>query len=159
MTWVTGADMPGGRRAGGFTLLELMAALVIAGLVLAVAVPAAGKMYESMRYRQAVRDVINLLASARYQAVTSGQAQDLEVIPQERRLKFADGVHELPSGFKLAVHSAKSLNRGSTGIIRFYPEGGTSGGGVDIESPTGKGLSIRIDWLMGGVTQEPYAVQ
>ncbi len=157
--WVTGSKTAcWSPRTRGFTLLELLAALAIAALVLAVAVPASARMYESMRYRESLREVISLLATARYQAVTRGEAQSVEVVPRERRLQLADKVHQLPKDFELSVHSAKELNRGETGVIRFYPDGGSSGGGVDILSPRGNGLSIRVDWLMGGITQEPYAV-
>ena len=39
--------------------------MAIAGLVLAVAVPASMRFYDSMQTRQAVRDTITLLSSAR----------------------------------------------------------------------------------------------
>jgi len=155
--WVTGAKTRQHRR--GFTLVELMAALAIAAVVLAVAVPASVRMYDTIRYREAVREVISMLATARYRAIASGLPQNVEVVPSERRLRFDDKTTVLPANVKMAVHSAKELNRGNTGVIRFYPEGGSSGGGVDIESDRGRGVSIRVDWLMGGVTQQTYAAR
>ncbi|TXS90074.1 pilus assembly FimT family protein [Parahaliea aestuarii] len=158
--WVTGVSTASTTsRRSGFTLLELVAALAIASIVVAVAVPASVRLYDSMRYREAVRDVIGLLVSARYRAITSGQPQNVEVVPRERLVRLGGQDVRLPEGFKLAVESASELNRQDTGIIRFYPEGGASGGGVDIESPRGRGISLRIDWLMGGVTQETYAAR
>ena len=65
----------------GFTMLELLVAISIIGLVLAVAVPSSVQFYQSMQYRQAVRDVVTTLASARYRAINSGQAQDVAVDP------------------------------------------------------------------------------
>ena len=53
---------------------------------------------------------------------------------------------------------AGELNRRDAGVIRFYPEGGSSGGGVDIEIPGRHGVSIQVDWLVGRVTQEAYAL-
>jgi general secretion pathway protein H len=73
--------------------------------VLAAAVPASVRFYESMQARQAVRDTVALLASAR-----------------ERR---------------------------------FYPEGGASGGGIDLQRRDGSGTAVNVDWLVGRVSQEP----
>ncbi len=142
----------------GFTLLELMVALAIAGLLLAVAVPASYRFYESMQYRQAVRTVVTTLAAARYQAVNRGRAQDVAVDPFANSLAFDGEVTDLPHGLQLTVHSAGELNRGRAGVIRFYPEGGASGGGIDLQRADGSGVRISVDWLMGRVTQESYAV-
>ncbi len=144
------------RRVVGFTLLELLAALAIAGLVLAVSVPASVRMYESMQYREAVRDVISLFASARYAAIHSGQTQDVEISPERRELRLNSTVKRLPEGMKISVASARELNTRGVGVIRFYPDGGASGGGVEIERPGGGGVKLSVDWLLGRVSQERY---
>ena len=158
--WVTGTKpllkRPKPASARGFTLLELLAALAIAGLVLAVSVPASVRLYESMQYRGAVRDVVTLFASARYAAITSGRAQDVEIRPGARELRLNDTVKQLPGDVRLSVDSAKELNQGDVGIIRFYPEGGTSGGGVSVENANGSGVKVTVDWLLGRVSQEKY---
>ena len=140
----------------GFTLLELMAALAIAGMVMAVSVPASVRMYESMQYRKAVRDVITLFASARYTAIKTGRAQSVEVHPARNELRLNTTVKKLPKSVKLSVESSRELNRGDIGVIRFYPEGGTSGGGVEIENAKGRGVKVSVDWLLGRVSQEKY---
>lgn len=156
--WATGASPARTRPPRGFTLVELMAALAIAAVVLALVVPASVRMYDSMRYRDAVRETLTLLSTARYLAVTTGEAQDVEVTPRKRQLRLGDTTRTLPGSITLTVNSARELNRNDTGVIRFYPEGGTSGGGVDVQSDSGRGVSISVDWLMGGVTQQAYAV-
>ena len=147
------------RRFGqpGFTMLELLVAISIAGLLLAVAVPASFRFYESIQYRQAVRDVVTTLASARYQAINSGRAQDVAIDPVAGIISFNDRSRQLPDGFEIAVHTAREVNRERQGVIRFYPEGGSSGGGIDLERPGGRGVRISVDWLMGRVSQEAYA--
>ncbi|MFT6288954.1 MAG: general secretion pathway protein H [Alcanivorax sp.] len=64
---------------------------------------------------------------------------------------------QIPEILTVAVHSAKEVNTDSSGVIRFYPEGGSSGGGIDLERPDGSGVRIAIDWLAGIVTHESYA--
>ncbi len=145
------------RQHSGFTLLELLAAITIVGLVLAVAVPASVRFYESIQYRQAVRDVVTALASARYRAINTGRAQDVSVDPGKNTLEWNGERTELPDGFNVAVHSARELNRDRIGVIRFYPEGGSSGGGVDMERADGSGVRVSVDWLVGRVSQETYA--
>ena len=143
------------RRAAGFTLVELVVATAIAGLLLAVAVPAGMRMYQSMQYRSAVGDVLSGLASARHRSIVRGAAQDLEIDPRANRMRLGDKVWQFPAGMELAVHSAGELNRDGLGVIRFYPAGGSSGGGVDIESPAGHRVKINVDWLTGHLSQVP----
>lgn len=145
-------------RAGqlGFTMLELLVAISIIGLVLAVAVPSSMKFYQSMQYRQAVRDVVTTLASARYRAINSGSAQDVAIDPVANIIALNGNSTQLPEGFHVAVHSARELNREREGVIRFYPEGGSSGGGIDMERADGAGVRISVDWLVGRVSQEVY---
>ncbi|RLQ23682.1 prepilin-type N-terminal cleavage/methylation domain-containing protein [Seongchinamella sediminis] len=143
-----------GQRA--FTLVEIMVAIAIVGLLLAVAVPGSMRMYQSIQYRQAVRDVLTTLADARHQAVDKGRAQDVAFDPQRRQVSFAGDTRQLPEGFQLTVTTASEVNRDGLGLIRFYPEGSSTGGDVDIAAPTGRGVRISVDWLMGGVSQSSY---
>jgi general secretion pathway protein H len=144
-------------RQRGFTMLELLAAVTIVGLLLAVAVPASARFYESMQYRQAVRDVITALASARYSAVNSGRARDVSVDPAANTVEFDGKRTRLPDALDVAIHSTRELNRDRLGVIRFYPEGGSSGGDIDLERDDGTGVRISVDWLIGRVSQETYA--
>ena len=164
--WVTGND-PLGKRVparyryyhrAGFTLIELLAAITIVGLVLAAAIPSSVRFFESMQYRQAIREIITTLGSARYTAVNRGESQDVAINPRTNELTFGDRHSQLPAGLKLTVHSAREVNRDDEGVVRFYPEGGSSGGTIEVERPGGDGVRIYVDWLVGRVTQEPYAL-
>ena len=57
----TPAHNPAGQGQSAFTLVELLVAIAIVGLLMAVTVPGSIRMYESMQYRQAVRDVLTTL--------------------------------------------------------------------------------------------------
>lgn len=142
----------------GFTLLELLVAISIVGLVLAVAVPSSVRFYESIQYRQAVRDVITALASARYSAINLGRPQDVAVDPARNTIEWSGDLTALPRGFTIAVHSAGELSRARKGVIRFYPEGGSSGGDIELERADGNGVRISVDWLVGRVTQDVYVI-
>ena len=145
-------------RARGFTLIELLAAMTIIGLVLAVSVPASARFYESIQYRQAIRDVITVLGSARFAAVNSGQAQDVFINPKSNELSFKKKRTKLPEGLKLLVTAASEVNQSDQAVIRFYPEGGSSGGDIELERHGSDGVRISVDWLVGRVTHVRYAL-
>lgn len=150
-TSTTGINVP---AQSGFTLVEIVAATAIVGFVLALAVPQSIKFYEGVQYRTSVRETITLLNSARYAAVAKGVSQDVVISPNERWIEFNDERTEFGTDVEVAAHSAKEVNRDGLGVIRFYPDGGASGGGVDISRGNGDITKIAVDWLVGRVTVE-----
>jgi general secretion pathway protein H len=144
------------RACSGFSLVELMVAITIVGLVLAAAVPSSVRFYQSIQYREAVRGVITALGSARYKAVNNGRAQDVVFNPETNVVTLNNDKQQLPENISIVVHSARELNRNAEGVVRFYPEGGSSGGDIDIVLPDGSGVKVSVDWLVGRVTQTKY---
>lgn len=158
MTATCLANNPCVKPQSAFTMVELLVAIAIVGLLMAVSVPGSIRFYESIQYRQAVRDVLTTLGTARQLAIDKGKIQDVKFDPQGGKIVLNDRVDQLPRGFNLAVTTASEVNRDGRGVVRFYPEGGSSGGDIDIESPTGRGVTISVDWLMGGVSQAAYDI-
>ena len=140
-----------------FTLVELVVVISIVGLLLAASIPASVRFYESIQYRQAIRDVIIALGSARYKAINSGRAQDVLINPETKVVRLNTKVYQLPADFRIVVNSAAEINRDTAAVFRFYPDGGSSGGDIEIAQPSGAGVKISVDWLVGRVTQERYA--
>ena len=147
------------RNYSGFTIVELLIAITIVGIVMAASVPASVRFYESMQYRQAIRGVMTTLLSARYEAVNSGKTQDVSRNPDTNIIRLNGRTTQLPAAFSIVVHAARELNREGEGVFRFYPEGGSSGGDVEIARPSGSGVKITVDWLVGRVTQEKYVFE
>lgn len=147
---------PAGRGAratqAGFTLLEVIAAIAIAAILLGVSVPAMQRLYESSQYRGAVADVVGLLSSARYTAIRSGEAQDVVINPRSREVSAGRQVKSLPESVSVEIVGAAELNRDGVGVIRFYPDGGASGGFVSLTHESGMASQVQVDWLLGKVT-------
>lgn len=138
-------------RQSGFTLLEMLLAISIAVLILGVSAPATIRLYDSVRYQGAVREVMAMLVSGRYSAITDGEARDVIIDPQKKELKLNNIVKALPGSVELTVVSARELNREGAGVIRFYPDGSSSGGGVQLEDESGRRAQVQVDWLLGKV--------
>lgn len=156
-------SVPGRRRAAGFTLIELVVALGVAALLAGAATPMAVRMYDSMQYREALRGLSSAASGARYRAITSGRAFDLmveadafryTVVPAQTA--FDKGkVSNISDSLRVQMVSARQLSsRPGVGVIRFYPDGSSTGGSITLWRANGDGLRLRVDWLLGRITQE-----
>ncbi len=144
-------------RQAGFTLIEIMVAFAIAAFLIGVTTPAMMKMYDSMKYRDAVRAVVSAIHATRHAAMTRGEIIDFVINPEFRQFQVGNGdIKELDASIELTAHTAREVNRGGNAVIRFYPDGSASGGSIDVVHQTGKGVSLRVDWLLGKLTQEVY---
>lgn len=115
------------------------------------------KVFASMQYRSAVKDLHSSLAATRYAAITSGQVKDVEIRPNKKEILINGELRELPSSIELEVVAALELGGNGVGIIRFYPDGSSSGGTIEIRQSVeedSNGVSIQVDWLMGRVSQQ-----
>ena len=149
--------------SGGFTLLELVVVLLIAGLLFALGAPRVGKLYDSMQYREAVRELVSAAKNARRDAFASGQPMDLLIDTSGNRYVLTHQSQEVdleefqPLSATLdisVVYAVEVSPRPGLAAIRFYPAGGSSGGEIKVIRPSGAGVKLTIDWLLGAVTQE-----
>ena len=136
----------------GFTLLELVVAISIAALVLGLSAPAMQGLYRSSQYHGAVNDVVTMLSTARYSAIRTGRYADVLINPETREITLGEKIKELPDSFHLAVLGSRELNRDGAGVIRFYADGGSSGGFVNLENDNGRAVQVQVDWLLGRVS-------
>lgn len=156
---------------GGFTLLELMVALTVMSLLSVLALPSMERLSDNMRYREAVRDLVSAAKTGRRDAFAKGVPYDLllfedtpawVLVPAHRAADVLSGkieTHSLPEELALDVTYAAEVSPGrGIASIRFYPGGGASGGDVDVLRPSGSGVRLKIDWLLGDVTQLPVAL-
>jgi general secretion pathway protein H len=143
----------GSRPAGGFTLLEILLALTIAGALMAVVIPNFGPALARAQLTSATRDVASALRHARGQAVIRGREAEFELDVDRHRYKVTGRpkAYALPGSVDLSLYTAESetVDEG-TGRIRFYPDGSATGGRVTLAA--GKETrAVDVNWLTGEV--------
>lgn len=142
-------------RWRGFTLVELIVALAIVSLALAVVPVSMAKLHESAQYRSAVRDVLAHLKIARNEAARRGEPVTFTLDLAERRIEVPGlPAASLPQSLEYGLIVAQRDLEGQRGSIVFYPDGGSTGGSVVLRRPGGDGVRLRVDWLLGRVSQE-----
>jgi len=137
----------------GFTLLEVLLALVIAGVLMAVAVPNFGPAVARAQLYAATRDVASGLRHARGQALTRGREAtfELDVDRHRYRVTGRKKAYTLPDPVRLSLYTAETetVDEG-TGRIRFFSDGSATGGRVTLEGG-GQKRMVDVSWLTGEV--------
>ena len=143
-----------GRRQPGFTLLEILVALVIGVLLVALVPPLLSGLSGSVELRGAARQLAAGLRSARNQAVTRQQEAVLTLDLAQRRFGVSGDprVIALPASVALKLYTAQSerLDQ-ATANLRFFPDGSSTGGNIAVVLGE-REWWINVGWLTGEIT-------
>ena len=144
--------------------MELMVVVAVISALLLISGPSMNRFMQTMEYRDTVRQLVSANQKARRTARATGDAVDVVIDARQNRFAVtseAGGLGEgdytvLAEALEIEVVFAEEVSPGNgLGAIRYYPEGGASGGEVVIQLPTGGGVKLTVDWLIGDVRQEP----
>lgn len=144
------------RTAGGFTLVEMLVVLVIIALMLAMVGTSISRGVSGAEMRTAAHKVAASLRYTRTQAILR-KAEQVFLVDTENRTFQAPGrkLETLPKGMNVELNTARSeLTSETVGGIRFYPDGGSTGGNVRLEA-NGRVYRVNIAWLTGEASLEP----
>ena len=138
---------------GGFSLIELLIALVLLVAALALAPPYFSKGLSTAEFKSSVRLVAAGLRSAQSQAIARNQ-EKLFILDVDKH-QFSFGAKspptKLPSSLTLTLKTAESEQISeSEGGIRFFPDGSSTGGAITVASDT-SALNLSVDWITGKV--------
>lgn len=146
------------RRRGaeaGFTLVEMLAVLVILGLVVSLALARGPARNATLDGRAAAALVAQTLRSARLEAITGNRTVTVVFDTAANRFGVAGGrTTALPRGMALSVTATAPLAAGARGGIGFAPDGSSTGGTVGLLTG-GRRFLVAVNWLTGrvGVTE------
>lgn len=144
-------DRPRGPQRG-FSLIELIVVLVIAGLMLALIPPLVSSAIPGTELKNAARELMAGLRFARAYAI-SKQADAVLVVDVDSRQFTVTGrsrSYRLPEHLDLKVVSARSESEGEgVGAIRFFSDGTSTGGRITLSRGETQVYEIDINWLTG----------
>jgi len=142
----------------GFTLIELLVVLAIGAMLVGLVPVAFGKLQEGSQYRDTVRSMVTDLRQARQWAVSHGQPAVFQLDLTTRQYGIAGQPRKLlPATLevKATTGSMDEPSAAQASSIVFLPEGGSTGGSIELVRASGGGVRLRVDWLFGHITQEP----
>ena len=138
--------------ARGFTLIEVVVVMLVIGLATAVVVPGVGRGVDAFRARAEVSGFTAFLRYAREQAVTRRMAQEVRVDPEARIVVLTAGDAERPRASRRIAEGVRiDALPPSSLVVKFLPEGRSSGAAFRIEGPGGRLFMVTVDPLTGRV--------
>jgi general secretion pathway protein H len=144
-------------RPAGFTLLELLLVLAIAGLLMAVTPPLLSSAFPGLQLRGAAREVAAGLRAARGRAIATRSETLVQVDLEGRRIVLPGRARpiQLAEALNLELTTARS-EVSDTGVaaIRFFPDGSSTGGRITL-SYRQAGYDVDLDWLSGRIRLAP----
>lgn len=139
----------------GFTLLELLLALLIGGLAIVALQPLFARSGGDRALEAALREVAGELRLARLAAIRGNREEVVRVDLAERAIVVASGGarRPLPRGIEIDTTVATTNAAGGSATFRFYPDGSSSGGSIRLRRGQASGRLV-LDWLSGHVRTE-----
>jgi general secretion pathway protein H len=137
----------------GFTVIELLVALVIMGLAYALAGPLITNGSTGTELKASARQLAAGLRKARSDAVATRHETVLTIDVEGHSFQISGDprVHQLPKSVSVKLFTAQSeLVNATTGSIRFFPDGGATGGRITL-SARERNYDVDINWLTGQV--------
>ena len=145
----------------GFTLLELLVVLTIAGLLVALVPPLYSKAVPGARLKMAARDFAVSLREARSRAISTSNEVTLKLLedPPSYAVGSTSAV-QLPRGVFMTAYDYFTAPQGSLAdahalteddiAIRFYPDGSSNGSVVKVANG-GAAYRVDVSWLTGDI--------
>ncbi len=127
-------------RVDGFTLIEMLVTLAVAGLIAGVAFPRVQNSMTAMEFRMGAGQVTEGLRAARAEAIRTGAPVTLAV--QGRALVIG-------SGEPVALPASVSVIAGQDGPVTFYPDGTAEPALYRIRSRSGGAVRERRVTVFG----------
>jgi general secretion pathway protein H len=141
------------RGMGAFTLLEMLAVIILIGIAAAAVSISVAHGLASARINAAAGELAASLRATRTQAIVHGQQRVFQVDIRQDVYRGADQRDvRLPKGLELSVTSAANdQTGGDIARIRFFPDGSSTGGRITLRSGQ-REWHVNVSWLTGAIS-------
>jgi general secretion pathway protein H len=141
-------------RRAGFTLIEVVAVMLIIALVASLAVtmmPGTGRG----GLKALTLETAALIRRERLGAVLTGRDRQVS-LDGERRVLIGDGgnVLAIPRDVAVDILGIDALWSGRQAVVRFTPDGASTGAVLKLSRENAE-YEIRVNWYTGGVAITP----
>jgi general secretion pathway protein H len=141
-------------RGAGFTLIEVMAVMLIIALVASLAVtmmPGTGRA----GLKAVTLQTASLLRRERLGAILTGRDREVS-LDSKRRILVGDGgdIVVLPRDIALEILGIDALWSGRQAVVRFHPDGASTGAVLKLSREKAE-YEISVNWYTGGVGIRP----
>lgn len=140
-------------QQGGFTIIELLVVMVIMALAYTLASPMISSGVSGTELKASARQLAAGLRKARSEAISRRQESSLTIDVEGHQFQLSGDarVYRLPKSVAVKLFTVQSeLVSGSAGAIRFFPDGGSTGGRITL-SANARNYDVDINWLTGQV--------
>jgi len=124
----------------GFTLIEMLVTLAVAGLIAGIAFPRVQNSMTAMEFRLGAGQVTEALRSARAEAIRTGEPVAMAL--QGRAMVIGDGA-------PIALPASVTVTAGQDAPVTFYPDGTAEPALYRIASRGSAGLRERRITVFG----------
>ena len=150
----------------GFTLLELLVVLVLAGLLMSLVPGLISAAVPGTKLRIESRDLAASLRDSRNRAIATGENLDVRIdFDPPQYVVAKQKLHTLPDGVTIVARKHLELApdyllpqfgpaHQDRFMVRFYPDGSSSGAVITLRRDS-LAYTVTVDWLLGSVSMAP----
>ena len=141
-----------GKGDRGFSLIELLAVILLVGLASLIALPSIDKGLKRREARQSVLELAAVARDLRRRAIYEGTLKRLVFSPRENSYlaSGAEVVH-LPGEIRIASVSGGEPIGDQLRQFTFFPNGSILGGEIELLGGEGSAYVVRLEPLLGRV--------
>jgi general secretion pathway protein H len=147
-------NMEWARDCRGYTLLEMLVVLGLLTMIMSLSLTT--HPLGSRRGLESIStEIATLLQSAKIRAISQNAERTIIIDPVTRTLSTGslDEPVTLGADVGIAVLTAHREVKEGRAVIRFYPDGSTTGGTVQLKRGA-RIVSIHLNWLTGQIRRE-----